>query len=251
MVKTRRRFLSGALAGWAAACAPAGRAAPARVFAAASLTQVVQAAAQAFGPVRVETFFAASSLLARQIEAGAPADVFLSADQRWMEALLEKRVLAAETVRILATNRLVLVASVAAPPTLQPPLRDLAAALGAGRLALADPAHVPAGRYSEAALRSLGHWPAVQDRLIPAANVRAALTLVARKEAPLGIVYHTDAVHEPRVRVVATLPESAHPRIVYPGALSQTAGSTGRAFLDALGGPSGRALFARFGFGPP
>jgi len=243
----RRALLIGLSGGFAAACTGAPPQALATVFAAASLAGVLEAAAQAFGPGRTRTAYAATSALARQIEAGAPADLFISADQRWMDALLAKHLLEPSSVRILAGNRLVLIAP-AGGRLPRAPLENLAAALGAGRLALADPAHVPAGRYAEAALRGLGLWGQVQDRLLPAADVRAALALVARGEAPLGVVYRTDALAEPRTVIAAEFPASSHPPIVYPAALTPRAGSAGRAYLDFLAAPEGRAVFARFGF---
>ena len=246
----RRALLTGLAGGLAAACSVAPARAAATVFAAVSLAGVLEAAARAFGPGRIRAAYAATSVLARQIEAGAPADVFLSADQRWMDALLAKRLLEPSSVRVLARNRLVLIAPAGGGLPAQP-LAMLGAALGEGRLAVADPAHVPAGRYAEAALRGLGLWAEVESRLLPAADVRAALALVARGEARLGVVYRTDALAEPRTVIAAEFPPSSHPPIVYPAALTPHAGPAGRAFLEFLAGAAGRAAFARFGFPPP
>ena len=246
----RRALLAGLAGGLAMACRGVPATVPATVFAAASLAGVLEAAALAFGPGRIRTAYAATSDLARQIKAGAPAEVFIAADQRWMDDLLEMHLLEASSVRVLAGNRLVLIAPAnRAPPGL--PLKHLAAALGEGRLAVADPAHVPAGRYAEAALRGLGLWAQVESRLLPVADARAALALVARAEAPLGIVYRTDALSEPRVVIAAEFPAASHPPIVYPAALTPRAGSVGRTYLEFLAGPEGRALFTRFGFLPP
>ena len=241
-----------------ALCATASQAAERvlTVFAAASLTNVLQEAGDAYtaetkSPVRFS--FAASSALARQIESGAPADVFVSADQDWMNYLQARNLLAPATRANIVANSLVLVAPVDSRLSLRiAPGFALAAALGAdGRLATGDPASVPVGKYAQAALAKLGVWPSVERRLVAADNVRTALNFVGRGEAPLGIVYATDAKTEPRVRVVDTFPASTHEPITYPAAATSTAGPGAVAFLRFLQGPVARALFDRAGFGRP
>ncbi len=242
-------------------CATAALPAPVRaqpvVFAAASLKEALDAAALAWSRqsgVRPSISYAASSALARQIDQGAPADVFVSADEVWPEWLRARGRLRDGRVVPLLTNRLVLVAPASSPAValrLAPGV-PLAAALGAdGRLAVGEVAAVPAGRYARAALASLGVWPSVSGRLAETESVRAALTLVARGEAPLGIVYATDARAEPRVRVVDTFPEGSHPPIVYPVAIVADARSPhAQGFVDFLRSPAGMAVFAGHGFGP-
>jgi molybdate transport system substrate-binding protein len=227
------------------------------VFAAASLKTALDTLApvmeRAVG-VRMRTSFAATSALARQIEAGAPADVFVSADLDWMDYLAERRLVRSETRVNLLGNRLVLIAPRQRPVRLTiGPGFPLAAALGGdGRLAVADPRHVPAGRYAKAALESLGVWSSVASRLAPAENVRAALLFVARGESPLGIVYHTDALAEPDVVIVDTFPASSHPSIVYPAAItSATANPAAADVLAFLRSPTARAAFERLGFSTP
>lgn len=240
----------------AAALAPGALRADPVVFAAASLREVLDAAAEAFarerGGPRPVLSYAGSPALARQIEQGAPADVFVSADRDWMDHLERGGHLRAGTRTTLASNRLVLVgsASGASPPLRIEPGFALAAALGpGGRLAVGDVAAVPAGRYARAALESLGVWAAVSGRLAQAENVRAALALVARGEAPLGVVYATDARAEPRVRVVDTFPATSHPPIVHPAAVTAASRSPrAGAFLEFLRSPAGLALLAAHGF---
>jgi molybdate transport system substrate-binding protein len=223
------------------------------VLAAASLQESMEAAAQAWsakGHATPVLSFAATSALARQIEAGAPADLFISADEEWMDTLEGKDMIQAQSRATMAGNTLVLIAPAAstASLTLRPGAR-IGSLLGSGRLALADPAGVPAGRYAKQALTKLGMWDQVSTRIAAGDNVRAALSLVARGEAPLGIVYATDAKAEPKVRVVATFPPASHPAIRYPvatlkGARNPDAESL-RAFLVS---PEGQAIFRRFGF---
>jgi molybdate transport system substrate-binding protein len=192
--------------------------------------------------------YGASSALARQVDAGAPAQLFLSADLDWIDWLARRRRLAGSPMRLLV-NDLVLIAPAASGAQVRiAPGVDLAGALDGGRLAIADPRAVPAGRYARAALESLGAWKSVEPRLAPAGDVRAALALVARGEAPLGIVYRTDALAEPRVKVVATFPESSHPPIVYGLALLDGATQDARAFAQYAASPPARALWARHGF---
>lgn len=223
------------------------------VFAAASLKTAldeIKAGWSRDTGTGVTVSYGGSNALARQIEQGAPADLFLSADLDWMDWAQGKGLVRAGSRVALLGNRLVLVAPKgrAAALDLRPGL-DLAAALEGGRLAIANPDAVPAGKYARAALKRLGAWEAVEDRTAPAENVRAALLLVARGEAPLGIVYKSDALAEPRVTVVGILPQDSHPPIVYPAAL--TAASTNPdadAFLRHLRSGAARAVFEKQGF---
>ncbi|MDQ2859477.1 MAG: molybdate ABC transporter substrate-binding protein [Pseudomonadota bacterium] len=251
-----RRTLLIAFAALALAPAPAVAAplsgAPLTVFAAASLKNALDDVGAAFtvsggGPVRFS--YAASSAIARQIEQGAPADLFISADRDWMDYLAARRLIVSASRRDLLTNHLALIAPADSKLHLRiGPGMPLAAALGTGRLAIAG-ADVPAGRYGRASLTALGVVASVKDRLAPAENVRAALAFVARGATPLGIVYDTDAAIEPGVRIVGLFPDNTHPKIVYPIAL--VAASTnpgGPAFLRFLEGPRAAALFRKFGF---
>lgn len=222
------------------------------IYAAASMTNALQEIADRYrqeSGVAIKLSLGASSALARQIEAGARADVFVSADEEWMDYLAGRQLIDKASRRDIAGNRLVLIAPADSMVALEiAPGFALASALGDGRLAVADPAAVPAGRYAQAALTSLGVWGGVANRLANADNVRAALAFVARGEAPLGIVYATDARIEKRVRVVGTFPAHTHPRIVYPAALPVGAGAGAQAFLDYLGGAASRVTFAKYGF---
>jgi molybdate transport system substrate-binding protein len=224
------------------------------VFAAASLRESLDEAARAFEKASghvVRISYAASSALAKQIEAGAPAQLFISADEEWMDYVESRKLLKGPRVNLLV-NALVLVAPAAAAPKLRiAPGFALAAALGDGRLAMADPQSVPAGKYGRAALESLGVWAQVQGRLAPAENIRATLALVARAEAPLGIVYRTDARAEPRVAVVDTFPESSHPAIVYPMGVLRDAPAAADDLAAFLAAPGTRAIWRRHGFGFP
>jgi molybdate transport system substrate-binding protein len=191
-------------------------------------------------------------VIARQIEAGAPADMFVSADLEWLDYVQSRNLIRPETRANLVGNRLVLVA----PSDSKVRLRlergaPLARALGGGRLALGDPQTVPAGRYARQALGALGLWDQVAGRLAAAENVRSALQFVARGEAPLGIVYATDAKAEPKVRVVDNFPANSHPAIVYPAALTRTAQPGTERFLSYMRSARGQAIFRRFGFTPP
>lgn len=236
----------------------AARTEPLTMFAAASLADALTAAGQAYeaqGGEPVRFSFAASSTLARQIEAGAPAQLYAAANETWMDYLADRGlILAASRVSPIG-NDLVLVAPGDSP------LRsvalsadtDLAAMLGPdGRLALGDPDHVPAGIYARTALESLGLWTGLSPHLARTDNVRGALALVDRGEAPLGIVYATDAAIAPGVKVLGRFPRDSHPPISYPFAL--LAGTedlrAARAFLAFLTGPQGLAIFERFGFQP-
>lgn len=244
--------------GLVAALLLAGSATPAEaprvvsVAAAASLTDVLQTLGDQYtkrSGVAVKFAFAASSVLAHQIEAGSGADLFISADPEWMDYLGKRALLQAPSRRDLLGNRLVLVAPAQSTVALRiGPKFPLRAALGADRLATGDPDFVPAGRYAKEALTSLGVWSDVSDRLVRAENVRAALVFVAHGDVPLGIVYETDARIEPKVRIVDTFPASTHAPIRYPAALTATAGADAARFLDFLRGPDGTAAFERFGF---
>lgn len=228
---------------------------PLTVFAAASLKESMDAAAAAFEagtgtPVRVS--YAASSALARQIEQGAPADVFVSADEDWMDALAKRQLIDARSRADLLGNRLVLVApasSDARPVALRKGANLLPLLGRDGRIALALTASVPAGKYARSAFTSLGMWDALQPRVAEAENVRAALLLVARGETPLGVVYASDARAEPRVRVLATFPAGSHPRIVYPVArVAASRQPQAAAFVQWLRAPQATAIFRRHGF---
>lgn len=227
---------------------------PPLVLAAASLQESMTAAAArwaAMGHPRPVISFASSSALARQIEAGAAADVFVSADEEWIDELARHNLIAANTRVSLLSNRLVLVTPAAGRVRVD--FRDrrrLAAQLGAGPLAMADTASVPAGRYGRAALQSLGVWKSVMPRIVQAENVRAAMALVERGVAPFGIVYATDARASKGVRVAAIFPQGSHKPIRYP--IARLKASTSRdaeGFRRFLISPVGRAIFARYGFG--
>ena len=235
-----------------------GAAAPPRgplILAAASLQESLSAAADAWagaGHVRPIISFAASSAIARQAMAGARADLFVSADEAWMDALQQQGLLKAGSRADLLANRLVVVAPLASRVTVILGRRgNLAAALGRGRLAMADPASVPAGKYGQAALERLGTWNTVSGRVARAENVRAALALVERGAAPLGVVYLTDARASSRVRVVAVFPAASHPPIRYPVAILKTSTHPDAAgFRAFLLSPRGLAIFRRYGFAP-
>ncbi|WP_349358947.1 molybdate ABC transporter substrate-binding protein [Stappia sp.] len=223
------------------------------VFAAASLKTALEDVADAWRAEtgkRVTLAFAGSSALARQIEAGAPADLFISANTAWMDHLAAAGLIRPETRRDLLGNDLVLIGHGRdAPPVRLAPDPDLAARLGEGRLAMALVDAVPAGIYGKAALTRLGLWDAVADRVAQTDNVRAALALVARGEAPFGIVYATDAGAADSVSIVARFPADTHPPIVYP--VAQVAGRDhpdAAGFLAFLTGETAAALFARHGF---
>jgi molybdate transport system substrate-binding protein len=227
------------------------------IFAAASLRTALDEIAPPCGltaGARILTSYAATSALARQIESGAPAQIFISADVQWMDYVADRDLILRESRVDLLGNTLVLVAPVSRPPEWPidiAPGFPLAAALGDGRLAVADPTAVPAGRYAKAALESLGVWSSVADRLAPAEDVRAALRLVSRAEAPLGIVYGTDAKAEAGVAVVGWFPPDSHPPIVYPAALTQGAGPAATRVLQCLKGTAARTVFERWGFTTP
>jgi molybdate transport system substrate-binding protein len=250
IVSTAALVLAACLAG-SAAFAQDGP--PLTVFAAASLKNALDEAVAIHGQrtgTRVTVSYAASSALARQIEAGAPADLFISADLDWMDYLQTRQLIRPATRVNLLGNRLVLVAPSDSRTSLAVERgMPLARALGDGRLAVADPDAVPAGRYAKAALESLGVWSTVTAKLARAENVRAALAFVARGECPLGIVYATDAAAEPKVRIVGAFPAGTHPPIVYPAAITATAKSAGAAsLLQFLGSAAAKPVFEKHGF---
>lgn len=225
------------------------------VLAASSLQESLNAAADGWarkGHPRPVISFASSSALARQIEARAPADLFVSADEDWMGYVAGKGLLRPRTRVSFLTNRLVLIAPATSRVALLiAPRFPLARALGnGGRLAMGDPASVPAGKYGQEALTRLGVWPSVSSRVARAENVRAALALVDRGAAPLGIVYATDARADPGVRVVGVFPVTSHAPISYPVAvLATSTHGDAEAFRRYLISPEGKAVFRRFGFG--
>lgn len=223
------------------------------VFAAASLKTALDeivAGWEAATGERAIVSYAGSSALARQIEQGAPADLFISASRDWMDALEAGGHIRAETRQDLLGNALVLVAHGQAAPVEIAPGFDLSGMLGEGRLAMALVDSVPAGVYGRAALSSLGVWEAVEPKVAQTDNVRAALALVSAGEAPMGIVYRTDANAEDNVTVVGTFPPESHPPIVYPAAVTAESAEaeTATAFLDYLSGEQARAAFEGQGF---
>lgn len=235
-------------------CTAKQTAEPPLVLAAASLQESMNAAADAFaakGHPRPVLSFAASSALARQIQSGAEADLFISADQEWMDSVQVVGRTQSGTRRNLVGNALVLVAPHNGPEAVSLTVAGMDRALGDGRLAMADPASVPAGRYGKAALQSLNLWSGVEDRIASSENVRAALALVERQEAPLGIVYATDAQASGNVRVVATIPHISHEPIVYPMALLAGSKPDAQKFYRFLLSSEGQAIFTRYGFGSP
>jgi molybdate transport system substrate-binding protein len=224
------------------------------VFAAASLTNVLQDLGDAFTKetsVPVKFSFAASSTLARQIENGAPADVFVSADIMWMDYLQNKHLIQEQTRRDVVGNRLVLIAPVDSLIKLKiEPHFPLGQTLGRNRLATGDPDSVPVGRYAQAALTKLGVWSEVSERLVRADSVRAALAFVDRREVALGIVYETDALIDKHVRIVDVFPADSHAPIVYPMALTTAAKPPAAKLAAFIRGPAGAVAFKAYGFLP-
>jgi molybdate transport system substrate-binding protein len=223
------------------------------VFAAASLKNALDAIDDQYqkdSGKHVIVSLAASSTLAKQIESGAPADIFISADLDWMDYLAQRNLIKPETRKSILGNELVLIAPKDSTVAITiAPNFDLAKLLAGGKLAMADTSAVPAGKYGKAALEKLSVWDAVAGQVAQAENVRAALALVARNEAPLGIVYQTDAAIEPGVKIVAVFPADTHPPIIYPAAL--LAGSTNpdaAPYLGYLESAKARPLFEKQGF---
>jgi len=227
---------------------------PLTVFAAASLRESLDKIEQAWeaeGRGKVVVSYAASSALAKQIEQGAPADVFISADNEWMDYLQDRKLVEPASRFVLVRNALVLIAPAASPLKSLDPSKhgELLAALGAGRLAVAETSSVPAGKYARQALEKLGLWSQVSTRLAQGENVRATLEYVARGDTPLGIVYLTDARAEPRVKVLAVIAEKAHEKILYPAARTIAAEpKSAAAFLAFLRGKQAVAIFRSAGF---
>ncbi|HEV7490618.1 MAG TPA: molybdate ABC transporter substrate-binding protein [Rhodanobacteraceae bacterium] len=227
------------------------------VFAAASLKPALDeiiATPQAKTIGDIKASYAASSQLEHQIEAGAPASLFISADEDWMNAADAKSKIVRDTRVDLLGNALVLVAPKGSVVELHiAPDFDIARALGkGGHLAMGEPNSVPAGKYAKSALTSLGVWDSVQPSIVAADNVRAALNFVARDEAPLGIVYRSDAVSEPAVRIVDTFPPASHAPIVYPAAVVADHDTpAARKLLELLREPTTQAIFRRYGFDAP
>ena len=250
----RRRWLGLAMATAAAAPAAARAQAPLVIFAAASLKNALDEIAadwsrQAARPMpRIS--YAASSTLAKQMEQGAPADLFVSADLDWMDYAQGKGLIRGDSRINLLGNRIVLVVpkeSALASVPITP--EGLARALAGGKLSTGNVESVPVGKYGKAALEKLGAWSAVKDNIAQAESVRAALLLVSRGEAPLGLVYATDAAADPGVRIVASFPPDSHPPIVYPAALAKdSTNADGRAFLDFLRSADARKAFEKQGF---
>jgi molybdate transport system substrate-binding protein len=224
------------------------------VFAAASLTDAMKDVSAAWvkaGHPPLTLSFGASSTLARQIEQGAPANLFASADENWMDYLVKKNLIADGTRKSLLGNDLVLIVPANKPQTITiSPTFDIAKLLGTdGRLATGDPAHVPVGIYAEQALRKLGWWDTVSPRLARTDDVRAALLLVERGEAPAGIVYGTDAAVSKGVMIAGVFPENSHDAVSYPFAVTRSGDTPdARVLLDFLAGPQARALFVQRGF---
>ena len=224
------------------------------VFAAASTTAAMNEIAISYAErtsKRVICSFGGSSLLAKQIEHGAPADLFLSADQQWMDYLEEKQALASGTRIDLLGNSLVIVTPVAKPLAVTVEPGFAFAASFTGRMAVGDPTHVPVGIYAKEAFTALGWWQALEARLAPAADVRGALKLVEMGEADVGVVYATDAKISAKVAVAAAIPPQLHTAIRYPAALTVKSTPAAAAFLAYLRGPAARAVFARAGFSDP
>lgn len=224
------------------------------VFAAASLTNALQDIGDAFtksSSIPVKFSFAASSALARQIESGAPAEVFVSADLAWMDYLEQRKLIQPQSRHNVIGNRLVLIVPADSLATLKiEPGFPLAAALGKQRLATGDPDSVPVGRYAKQALTKLGVWDSVADHLVRADSVRSALAFVDRGEAPFGIVYETDALIDKNVRMIDVFPPDTHAPIVYPVALTMAAKPDAARFVAFMRSPAGGAIFKSYGFAP-
>jgi molybdate transport system substrate-binding protein len=222
------------------------------VFAAASMKNALDAINAQWKKEKgksAKISYAASSALAKQIEGGAPAQLFISADIPWMDYVAQKDLIKPETRTNLLGNRIVLVAPKDKPTSVDiKPGFDLANIIGDGRLAMANVESVPAGKYGKASLEKLGLWDKVSGKLAQAENVRAALLLVSRGEAPAGIVYATDAASDEGVTVIGTFPENSHPPIIYPVALTKSAGPDAEAFLAYIKSGKARPLFEAEGF---
>lgn len=223
------------------------------VFAAASLKTALDEIASDYSEAtgtKVVVSYGGSSALAKQIAEGAPADIFLSASKQWMDDLEGKGLIKPDSRKDLLGNTLILVGAAGAAPATVDASLDLAGLLAGGKLSMALVESVPAGQYGKEALERLGLWAAVEPSVVQSENVRAALDLVALGEAPLGIVYASDAIAEPKVSVVGTFPTDSHKPIVYPGALTTGASDEAGAFLDHLSLPGATAVFTANGFLP-
>ena len=223
------------------------------VFEAASMKNALDDANAAFTRatgVKVTASYAASPALAKQIEQGAPADIFISADLKWMEYLTEHKLIKPDTRVNLLGNRLVLIAPLDSKLDKVEIAKgfDITKLAGDGRIAVADVKAVPAGLYAKAALESLGAWPAAEPKLAMAENVRATLAFVARGETPIGIVYETDAKVEPKVKIVGVFPESSHLPVIYPVAATATAGPGAARYLNFLQTNAAKSIFEKYGF---
>ncbi len=235
---------------------PARAAAPELVvFAAASTTNAINDIGALYakkGLGRIKASFASSSTLAKQIEQGAPADVFLSANIEWMDHLEKKNLVEKGTRKDLLRNRIALIVpqgSKARNMELKPGASLLPLLGKDGRLAVGDPAHVPVGMYGKQALENLKMWDAVKGRIAPAKDVRAGLMLVERGEAPLGLVYESDAAASGKVRVIAVFPKGSHPEVIYPmGAIAGKQTAAAKAFITFLTTPEAKGIFKRYGF---
>ena len=256
---SRRSFLSLAIAATVGVAAPVVAPVSARaqsadvvVFAAASMKNALDrivADWQTKTGKKVAVSYAASSVLAKQMEQGAPADLFISADLEWMDYAQSKNLIKPESRVSLLGNRLVLIAPAdkAKPVEIKAPF-DLAGLIGDGRLSVGAVASVPAGKYAKAALEKLGAWDGVKGKLAEAESVRAALSFVARGETPYGIVYETDAHAEPKAKIVGVFPAESHPAIVYPFALTAGARPDAASLFAAMKEPAAQKAFEAEGF---
>jgi len=255
MLNRRKALLAAMVAAVAAACSPSAMAQdkPITVFAAASMKNAVDDINAAFTKatkIKVVASYAASSALMKQVEEGAPADVFASADLDWMDYGSQKKVIRDDTRVNLLGNKLVLIAPKDSKINNVSIVRgfDLAGLIDDGRITTADVRSVPVGKYAKAALEYLGVWASVERKFAMVENVRVALTLVARGEAVLGIVYETDAKVEPNVKVVGAFPKESHPEIVYPVALTVTAKPEAAQYLAFLRSQAAKTVFENYGF---
>ena len=245
--------LSAALLGMAAVPAPAAAADKIVVFAAASMKNALDNMDAAFTKEtgkEVTVSYAASGALAKQLENGAPADIFISADTQWMDYATQKKLIKDGTQVNLFGNALVLVAAKDKAKTVEIKQgMDLAGLLGDGRLAMGEPATVPAGKYGQSALQKLGLWSSVEKKVAGAESVRAALALVSRGEAPYGIVYQTDVASDPGVAVAGTFPEDSHPPIIYPAAITaESKNPEAQAYFDYMKSSKAAPFFEHEGF---
>jgi molybdate transport system substrate-binding protein len=246
-------FFALAIAGGAASPPASAEQKGLTVFAAASMKNAlddVDAAYAAKTGVKVVASYAASSVLAKQIEQGAPADIFLSADTDWMDYAIARKAVNEATRTNLLGNSIVLIApkdSRIDKVTIGPGF-DLARLAGDGKIATGDVSAVPVGKYAKAALEKIGAWRAAEPKFAMAESVRAALTLVARGEAALGIVYATDAQVEPEVKIVGVFPADSHPPIIYPVAATTNAKPEAAAYLAFLQSATAKAIFEKYGF---